>query len=151
MRIRALVTLAFVTALAGAGPARAALDDFAKCLTQAGARFYGTSWCPHCTAQRRMFGSAARYVPYVECSVNGTDTTTSECLQAGITGYPTWTFRDGSRETGELSLERLAAKTGCRYERERAAPPPIYDVPGARGVGVQKLPGAEGVQIIDVE
>jgi hypothetical protein len=151
MRIRALVTLAFVAALAGAGPARAALDDFARCLTRAGARFYGTSWCPHCTAQRRMFGPAFRYVPYVECSVNGTAETTSECTQAGITGYPTWTFRDGSRETGEVSLERLAAKTGCPYERQRTAPPQIYDLPDARGVGVQKLPGAESVQIIDVE
>ena len=149
MRIRGLVTLALVTVLALGGPARAALDDFARCLTQAGARFYGTSWCPHCVAQRRMFGPAVRYVPYVECSVNGTSETTSECTQAGITGYPTWTFRDGSRETGEVSLERLAVKTGCRYERRAA--PPIYDLPGAHGAGVRKLPGAEGVQIIDVE
>jgi hypothetical protein len=96
-----------------------------------------------------MFGPAFRYVPYVECSVNGTSETTRECVQAGITGYPTWTFRDGSRETGALSLERLAAKTGCRYERGGA--PQIYDLPGARDVGVQKLPGAEDVQIIDVE
>ena len=150
MRIRALTTLALVAVLTGAGSARAALDDFARCLTQAGARFYGTSWCPHCTAQRRMFGPAFRYVPYVECSVNGTPETTSECTQAGITGYPTWTFRDGSRETGELSLERLAAKTGCPYEP--GGGPQIHDVPGEQGAGgVRKLPGAEAVQIIDVE
>ena len=152
MRTRGLVTLAVLAGmLAGAGPARAALEDFARCLTQSGARFYGTSWCPHCMAQQRMFGSAFRYVPYVECSVNGTSETTSECTQAGITGYPTWTFRDGSRETGQLSLQRLAAKTGCRYERGTTAPQ-IYDLPGMQGAGaVRKLPGAEAVEIIDVE
>ena len=151
MRIRGLVTLAIAGLLAGAGPARAALDDFARCLTQSGARFYGTSWCPHCMAQQRMFGTAFRYVPYVECSVNGTSQTTSECTQAGITSYPTWTFRDGSRELGEQPLARLAAKTGCRYERAAEAPK-IYDLPGAQGTGaVHKLPGAEAVQIIDVE
>src|SRR5262245_17324219 len=77
MRNRGLVTLALLAMLAGAAPVHAALDDFARCLTQAGARFYGTSWCPHCLAQRRMFGPAVRYVPYVECSVNGTSETTA--------------------------------------------------------------------------
>lgn len=150
MRIRAIVTLAVAAVLAGALPARAGLEDFARCLTRAGARFYGTSWCPHCLAQRRMFGSAARAVPYVECSVNGTSETTRECMQAGITSYPTWTFADGSRETGVLTLEQLATKTGCPYARGRTAPQ-IYDLPGAEGAGIQKLPGAEGVHIIDVE
>lgn len=147
MRIRGWLTLALIAVLASGGMARAALDDFARCLTRSGARFYGTSWCPHCAAQRRMFGTAARYVPYVECSVNGTAETASECAHAGITSYPTWVFADGSREVGELPLERLAGKTGCRFER--ASEPQIHELPGARGI--QRLPGAEGVQIIDVE
>jgi len=28
-------------------------DDFAKCLTQNGVKFYGTYWCPHCNNQKR--------------------------------------------------------------------------------------------------
>jgi hypothetical protein len=148
MPILRTLALTLAALLAGAGGARATLDDFARCLTTTGARFYGTSWCPHCAAQRRQFGPAFGKVAYVECSVGGSrDETTSECTQAGITTYPTWTFADGSRETGELSLDRLASKTGCRYER--VVEPQILDVPHSGG-NVVKLPGAEEIEIIEV-
>jgi thiol-disulfide isomerase/thioredoxin len=29
-------------------------DEFAKCLTDNGAKFYGAFWCPHCQAQKKM-------------------------------------------------------------------------------------------------
>ena len=147
MRTARTLTVALSLLLLGAGGARANLDDFARCLTRTGARFYGTSWCPHCAAQRRMFGTAFNRIAYVECSVNGTKETTAECAQAGITSYPTWEFRDGSHETGELSLERLASRTGCKYER--GPEPQILDVPDGRGDAV-KLPGADGVEIIEM-
>ena len=147
MRPRYGLRIGLALLLAGAGVAHANLDDFARCLTKAGARFYGTSWCPHCAAQRRMFGTAFRDVTYVECSVNGTKDTTEECRAAGVTSYPTWTFADGSRATGELSLERLASRTRCPYER--GAEPQIIDVPAGRG-SILKLPGAEDVEIIEV-
>jgi hypothetical protein len=147
MRIARTLLIALSLLLLGVGAAQATLADFARCLTRTGARFYGTSWCAHCAAQRRMFGPAFNDVAYVECSVNGTKETTAECTQAGVTSYPTWAFGDGSREMGELSLERLASKTGCTYERGPEAQ--ILDVPSGRG-GVVKLPGAEGVEIIEV-
>ena len=147
MRIPRTIVWTLAMLLAGAGVTRATLDDFARCLTKAGARFYGTSWCPHCAAQRRLFGTAFNQVAYVECSVGGTQETTSECAQAGITSYPTWTFGDGSRQTGELTLQQLASRTGCRYATGVA--PQILDVPAGRGEAI-KLPGAEGVEIIDV-
>jgi hypothetical protein len=135
--------------LAAARGATADLTAFARCLTDAGARFYGTSWCPHCTAQRRQFGTAFSEIAYVECSVRGTSEVTEECRAAGVTSYPTWTFADGSRETGRLSLERLASRTRCRYER--SPEPEILDVrPTGRG-SVLKLPGADGVEIIEVQ
>ncbi|HWP66689.1 MAG TPA: hypothetical protein VNO26_12325 [Candidatus Limnocylindria bacterium] len=147
MRTFGILALFVVVATAGAAATRTSLDEFARCLTQAGARFYGTSWCPHCAAQRALFGTSFRHVAYVECSVDGTDQTTAECKQAGVTTYPTWEFADGSRETGTLSLERLAAKTGCRYERDAGIE--IHDVPSGRG-GVVKLPGAEDVEILEL-
>lgn len=147
MRTRRMLTIAVFLLLAGVEGARATLDDFARCLTKAGARFYGTSWCPHCAAQRRTFGPAFAQIDYVECSVGGTKETTQECTQAGVTSYPTWEFRGGARETGELSLERLAQKTRCKYER--GAEPQIIDVPGG-AAGVLKLPGAEDVEVIEV-
>jgi Zn ribbon nucleic-acid-binding protein len=139
--------MGLVLLLGGAGGADATLSEFARCLTSAGARFYGTSWCPHCAAQRTMFGAAFSEVSYVECSVNGTKETTAECQAAGVTSYPTWTFRDGSRATGALSLERLASRTGCPYEH--GPMPQIIDVPAGRG-SVRKLPGAEDVEIIEL-
>jgi hypothetical protein len=149
MRMAHALAWTLATLLATSGVARATLDDFARCLTKAGARFYGTSWCPHCAAQRRLFGTAVNRVAYIECSVGGTQETTSECAQAGITSYPTWTFADGSRQTGELTLQQLASRTGCRYAR--GVEPRVLDVPGDAGGNVVKLPGAEEVEIIDVQ
>ena len=148
MRIACTLAIALSLSVLGAGSARASLTDFARCITRTGARFYGTSWCPHCAAQRRMFGTAFRAIAYVECSVNGSQQTTAECTQAGVTSYPTWEFQDGSRATGELSLDQLASRTGCTYER--GSEPQIHDIPDGPG-GAVKLPGAEGIEIIDVQ
>src|SRR3989344_8083454 len=46
-------------------PAR--LDEFARCLKDRGAIFYGAFWCPHCQNQKTMFGRSSRLLPYVEC------------------------------------------------------------------------------------
>jgi len=133
--------------LAGGSVAMARnLDGFARCLRREGARFYGTVWCPHCDAQRELFGRAVRYLPYVECSIDGTQQLRAEC--AGISGFPTWTFRDGSEIPGRLSLEALAGKTGC--DVDQPAPdggPLVIDVPGA---AVRAAPGGSGVEIIEM-
>jgi hypothetical protein len=89
-------------------------DGFGRCLERAGATFYGTSWCPHCREQIQRLGDAMRHVKYVECSVAGEPrTSTAACKAAKIEGYPTWTFADGSRAGGGLSLQSLARRTGC--------------------------------------
>src|SRR3989338_8078671 len=89
------------------------LDGFAQCLKDKGATFYGAFWCPHCQKQKAMFGSSAKLLPYVECSTPDCKGQLPVCKDAGVTGYPTWVFADGSRESGEVSLERLAEKTSC--------------------------------------
>jgi hypothetical protein len=54
------------------------------------------------------------YVRYVECSNDGErGEPTVACRKAGVDSYPTWTFGDGSRKGGALSLEELADETGC--------------------------------------
>ncbi len=90
-----------------------ALDDFAKCLKEKGAVFYGAFWCSHCQNQKKLFGSSEKYLPYVECSTPDGGGQLSLCNEKKIDGYPTWEFSDGSRESGELSLERLSEKTSC--------------------------------------
>jgi len=88
-------------------------DDFAKCLTEKGAEFYGAFWCPHCRNQKSLFGKSVEYINYIECSTPDGNSQLSQCTEKGIEGYPTWIFADGSRENGEVPLEKLAEKTGC--------------------------------------
>jgi len=91
----------------------AELDQFAQCLGEQGATFYGAFWCPHCQNQKKLFGKSEKYLPYVECSTTNGSGQLPVCSEKGIESYPTWEFADGSRENGELSLSRLAEKTGC--------------------------------------
>jgi hypothetical protein len=87
---------------------------FGQCLTDKGAKFYGAFWCPHCSAQKKLLGKGFKKVTYVECGVPGDNRAQMpECKEAKIEGYPTWTFADGSRVSGEQRLEDLAEKTGC--------------------------------------
>ncbi|MEK6936463.1 MAG: hypothetical protein AABW58_00150 [Nanoarchaeota archaeon] len=92
-------------------------DDFAKCLTENGARFYGAFWCPHCKEQKNLFGKSVKFINYVECSTPDGDAQTPLCIGARITGYPTWEFKDGSRMSGLVSLKELGEKTGCSLEK----------------------------------
>jgi len=89
------------------------LDDFAKCLTEEGAKLYAASWCPHCRNQKAMFGESVKYITYVECAVEGNpQIQTEECSKAGITGYPTWII-NGKSYPGEQELKDLSRLTGC--------------------------------------
>lgn len=109
----------FVLVIAGLGAsvfvksAPSKLGPFAQCLKEKGATFYGAFWCPHCQAQKRMFGSAASELPYTECSTPNGQGQLQVCIDKGIQQYPTWEFADGSRLTGEVPLAQLAEKTGC--------------------------------------
>jgi glutaredoxin len=83
-------------------------DPLARCLTSKGVTMYGTDWCPHCQAQKRLFGSSFRYVTYVNC-----DLSAEACAVAGVQGYPTWVFPGGKSLSGEQTLETLASQSGC--------------------------------------
>jgi hypothetical protein len=90
------------------------LDGFAKCLSRKGGKMYGAWWCPHCADQKEMFGYAFQYVNYIECSPPGQRTQNAVCAQAGLKGYPTWQFADGSRAAGTQTLTTLSQRTGCQ-------------------------------------
>jgi len=86
----------------------------AEHLTDIGAKMYGASWCPHCQEQKRIFGSAARYLPYVECSPDGQGTVQAEvCRAQNIESYPTWVVNGGRREE-VLSLDELVRVSGFK-------------------------------------
>jgi len=87
-------------------------DATAQCISDSGAKFYGAWWCPHCQAQKAMFGKSQKLLPYVECQTRDRKNTQA-CIDANIEGYPTWIFADGTRLTGEIPVETLAEKTNC--------------------------------------
>lgn len=90
------------------------LDGFAQCLKDSKTTFYGAFWCPHCQDQKKLFGRAQKLLPYVECSTPDTKGQTQVCIDKKITGYPVWEYADGTRESGNRTLEELAEKTGCK-------------------------------------
>ena len=88
-------------------------DNFAKCLTEKGVKFYGAFWCPHCADQKKLFGKSIKYVDYIECSTPDRSGQTPLCIQEKIEGYPTWEF-NGTKASGVFSLQELGSKSGCQ-------------------------------------
>ncbi len=127
-------------------------DDFATCISNSGAKFYGAYWCPHCQKQKADFGKSAAKLPYVECEISPSDKKTAQdrvdealasgqlvegqdpseigiytrseaCVVNKIESYPTWIFADGSRTTGEKSFAELSRLTGCIAPAGSEEPP----------------------------
>jgi len=94
------------------------LDEFATCLKDKGAVFYGAFWCTHCQDEKRLFGNSEKLLPYVECSTPDGQSQTKVCVDNNITAYPTWVFADGTRQTGALSLQQLADQTDCQIPQQ---------------------------------
>ncbi|MBI2105296.1 hypothetical protein HYT56_00490 [Candidatus Woesearchaeota archaeon] len=87
-------------------------DEFAKCITEKGAIFYGSFQCIHCGTQKEMFGNSMQYINYVECGPLGGPQNLA-CQQAKINSYPTWDI-NGARYSGVQQFDRLAELTGCQ-------------------------------------
>lgn len=81
----------------------------AECLTTQWATMYGTNRCSHCQKQKELFGyEAFTKINFVDCDKNK-----NTCGLAGVQGYPTWVFADGSKLEGTQTLDALAAQAGC--------------------------------------
>lgn len=93
------------------------LDNFASCLKDQGAVFYGAFWCSHCQSQKRLFEGSDKYLNYVECSTPDGKDQLKICKDKNITSYPTWEFAGTATQSGELSLEKLSEKTGCQLPK----------------------------------
>jgi len=83
-------------------------DEFAQCLADKDATFYGAFWCPNCQNQKELFGKSERLLKYTECSTPNGQNQLKVCSDASIEAYPTWEFSDSSRLVGVLSFEKLA-------------------------------------------
>jgi glutaredoxin len=84
----------------------------AEHLKKSGVVMYGAFWCPHCHAQKQLFGNAAwSKVSYVECAEGGQGANPAACNQAGIRAFPTWRI-NGKNYPGTVSLFKLAKLSG---------------------------------------
>ncbi len=84
----------------------------AQHLTNIGAIKYGAFWCPHCYAQKQLFGKEAfEQINYVECDPRGENGQPQVCQAAGVRSYPTWKI-NGQEYSGTQSLEKLAEISG---------------------------------------
>lgn len=95
-------------------------DNFAQCVADSGAKFYGAFWCPHCADQKKLFGDSIDYVPYVECDPNGKNSQAELCQGEGVQSYPTWIFADGTTQSGVLSLEEISELSSCPLPGEES-------------------------------
>lgn len=96
---------------------QATLEELAKCLSQKGAKFYGTDWCSYCQKQKEVFGEAAQYLPYIECDSNkGTPEELALCQKDNVGGIPDWRFPNGEQRTGVVQPEELAELSGCQLK-----------------------------------
>lgn len=75
-------------------------DDFAKCLTEKGAKMYGEDWCQYTQGQKTMFGKSFKYIDYE--------------VKENLEVRPTWVI-DGETYGKVQSFQRLSALTGCEY------------------------------------
>ncbi len=112
-----VIVLALVlnTRSSSSGPQK--FDEFAVCLKDKGAVFYGAFWCSHCREQKDMFGKSVKLLPYVECSTPDGQGQLQICKDKNIQSYPTWDFIKGTttqRLSGTLSLSALSENTGCK-------------------------------------
>lgn len=96
------------------------IQGLAEHLTDMGAKFYGSAYCPHCAEQKEMFGSSVKRLPYVECTPGGPSAPQAAvCTAKNIQGYPTWVI-NGQRYVGTQSLEALAEAS--KYNAKAATP-----------------------------
>ncbi len=97
--------------------AKVNLEDFASCIADSGAKFYGASWCGHCSNQKKSFAENSKLLPYIECATPDGRGQRDECEEAEVRSYPTWDFANGNRILGEVSFEVLAEETGCKLPK----------------------------------
>ncbi len=92
-------------------------DEFAQCIVESGAKLYSAWWCPHCSEQKKAFGTSFDILDeggvHVECSPGGIRYFSEFCKSQGVSGTPTWEFPDGTKQSGKLPLEVIAQKTNC--------------------------------------
>lgn len=90
--------------------------ELTACLDKNQIVMFGASWCPHCAAQKQLFGRSVKSMPYFECSKNGVQV--QECSDRDIMSYPTWQFQEKTLE--KLPKEALLNLLNTEIEKVRS-------------------------------
>lgn len=97
------------------------LQALASHLQRSGVKFYGTFWCATCQEQKRLFGTSAERLPYIECTPDGRNGLLARvCIEEKINRYPTWIIR-GQRYSQMLNIEELTRLSRFKW-RETSGP-----------------------------
>jgi len=81
-------------------------ETFAKCVGQKSI-LYVQQGCSHCIDQENLFGDTYKYLTTIDCHFDS-----QKCIEAKITGTPTWIINNKSY-TGFKTIEELKELTGC--------------------------------------
>ncbi len=83
----------------------------AKCLDEKGAQFYGGVYCADCEKQMGLFGSAVKFLNYVECETNQKgEVTDEECMN--LREIPAW-YINKTIVYGYKNFTELEEISGC--------------------------------------
>lgn len=83
------------------------LKNTAKCIGEK-ATIYTSESCIYCKKQEKMFGDNYQYLNIVDCKEEP-----QKCIEADITGTPTWVLEDGTKLIGVQDIEELKEATNC--------------------------------------
>ncbi len=89
--------------------------ELTACLNKNQVVMFGASWCPHCAAQKQLFGRSVKSMPYFECSKNGVQV--QECSDRDIMSYPTWQFQE--KTFAQLPKEAMLNLLNAEIEKVR--------------------------------
>jgi|SRR3989344_4800811 len=90
-------------------------DSLVDCMASKDVKMYGAYWCSHCNDQKELFRDSKdsfKEKLYIECAEDAFNNEREKCIQAGITGYPTWII-NGEKVLGTKSMKQLAELSGC--------------------------------------
>ncbi len=112
--VAGVIVVALVGYVMARPSAPSQLDGFAQCLTEKNLKVYAAWWCPHCAAQKKMFGNSYDKLISIECAAGLPQGRLGPvCTDKGITSVPTWEMPDGKRISGTQTLEKLSELSGC--------------------------------------
>lgn len=115
--MKKLFLLAACTFLLSSCINNADYPELTACLDKNQIVMFGASWCPHCAAQKQLFGRSVKSMPYFECSKNGVQV--QECSDRDIMSYPTWQFQE--KTFAQLPKEAMLNLLNTEIEKVRGA------------------------------